>query len=192
MMVLRATLGPVTDWLEPSIRNSNLLPVKARGEVRFRSVVSWGMWGSMSTPMDRVFLLWSTYSVPWMMASTMAVSSSPRKMERMAGGASWAPRRWSLPGLATVQRSSSWYSSTPLMKAVRKRRNRAFWLGVEPGLKRLRPVSVLRDQLSCLPEPLTPAKGFSWSRHTILCRPATFFMISMVSWLWSQAVLASA
>ena len=64
--------------------------------------------------------------------------------------------------------------------------------GVEPGRKRFIPVSVLIDQLSCFPEPLTPAKGFSWRRQTILCRPATFFMTSMVSWLWSQAVLASA
>ena len=52
-------------------------------------------------------------------------------------------------------------------------------------------MSVARDQLSCLPEPLTPAKGFSWSRHTRPWRSATFFIISMVSWLWSQAVLAS-
>ena len=52
-------------------------------------------------------------------------------------------------------------------------------------------MSVARDQLLCLPEPLTPAKGFSWSRHTKLCLAAHFFMISMTSWLLSQAVLAS-
>ena len=46
------------------------------------------MGGRASTPMERMFLLWSTYSVPWMMASMMAVSSFPRKMEMMAGGAS--------------------------------------------------------------------------------------------------------
>ena len=46
--------------------------------------------------------------------------------------------------------------------AARNSRNWAFWLGVLPGLKRFSPVSVVRDQLSCLPEPLTPAKGFSW------------------------------
>ena len=44
-------------------------------------------------------------------------------------------------------------------------------------------MSVLRDQLSCLPEPLTPAKGFSWSRQTSPCFSAIFFMISIVSWL---------
>ena len=46
MMVFRAMLGPEMDWEEPSIRNSNLLPVKAMGEVRLRSVLSWGMAGS--------------------------------------------------------------------------------------------------------------------------------------------------
>ena len=36
-------------------------------------------------------------------------------------------------------------------------------------------MSVANDQLSCLPEPLTPAKGFSCSRHTRPWRAATFF-----------------
>ena len=58
-----------------------------------------------------------------------ASSSSPRKMETMARGASLAPRRWSLPAEATVQRSQSWYSSTPLIKADRKTKNCAFCLG---------------------------------------------------------------
>ena len=46
----------------------------ARGEVRLRSVVSWGMGGRASTPMEMLFIRWSTYLVPWMMASTMAVT----------------------------------------------------------------------------------------------------------------------
>ena len=50
------------------------------------------------------------------------------------------------------------------------------------------PVSVEMDQLLCLPEPLTPAKGFSCSRQTRPWRCATFFIISMVSWLWSVAM----
>ena len=107
MMVFRAMLGPAMDWEEPSIRNSNLLPVKAMGEVRFRSVLSWGMGGITSTPTRRDFLPGSEYSVPWMMDSTTAVSSSPRKMDTTAGGASWAPRRWSLPAKATVARRKS-------------------------------------------------------------------------------------
>ena len=53
MMVLRAMLGPEMDWEEPSMRNSNLLPVKAMGEVRLRSVLSCRMAGSTSTPIFR-------------------------------------------------------------------------------------------------------------------------------------------
>ena len=64
MMVFSTTLGLAMDWEEPSIRNSNLLPVKARGEVRLRSVVSWGMSGMASMPTRSFFLVISTYSVP--------------------------------------------------------------------------------------------------------------------------------
>ena len=43
------------------------------------------------------------------------------------------------------------------------------------------PVSVPIDQLLCLPEPLTPANGFSCSRQTSPYRRATFCMICIVS-----------
>src|SRR2546423_13945465 len=36
-VVLSTVLGSDSDWLEPSARNSNLLPVKANGLVRLRS-----------------------------------------------------------------------------------------------------------------------------------------------------------
>ena len=48
------------DWEEPNIRNSNLLPVKASGEVRLRSVVSCGSSGRVSTPISSFFLVMST------------------------------------------------------------------------------------------------------------------------------------
>ena len=71
--------------MRPSIRNSNLLPVKAMGEVRFRSVLSWRMAGRASTPISSVRLpvLWKSVSL--MMESTTAESSSPRKMESTGG-----------------------------------------------------------------------------------------------------------
>ena len=50
-VAVSAMFGPEMDWLEPGIRNSNLLPVNATGDVRLRSVVSCGMAGSTSTPM---------------------------------------------------------------------------------------------------------------------------------------------
>ena len=49
-MVFRKMLGQEMEEEEPSILNSNLLPVKAKGEVRLRSVVSLGISGRVSTP----------------------------------------------------------------------------------------------------------------------------------------------
>ena len=122
------------------------------------------------------------------MASMTASSSSPTKMEMMAGGASLAPRRWSLPGVATEVRSRSAYSSTALMTAARKTRNCRFSMGVSPGSSRFSWV-VDMDQLLCLPLPLTPSKGFSCCRQTRPYLGASFFIISIVSRLWSMATL---
>ena len=52
------------------------------------------------------------------------------------------------------------------MTAVQKNRNCQFSCGVSPGFIRFSPSSVPIDQLLCLPEPLTPWKGFSCSSAT--------------------------
>ncbi len=75
----------------------------------------------------------------------------------IAGGASLAPRRWSLPELPQVARMMSAWVSTALTRAERKTRNWALSSGVCPGSSRLMPSSVESDQLLCLPLPLTPA-----------------------------------
>ena len=49
--VFSTVLAQEMDSEEPSIRNSNLLPVKAKGEVRFRSVASRWNLGRVWTPM---------------------------------------------------------------------------------------------------------------------------------------------
>ena len=97
--------------------------------------------------------------------SKMSVSMSPRKIEMIAGGASLAPSRWSLPALAMLQRSRPWNLLTARMTAAQKTRNCTLSCGASPGLSRLFPRSSLMLQLRCLPEPLTPANGFSCSRH---------------------------
>ena len=85
--------GPAIEKLEPRLRNSNLLPVKAKGEVRLRSVVSRLKRGVTFTPMSRrVFSCAETVWRP-SMAVSISVRSSPRNIEMMAGGASLAPRR---------------------------------------------------------------------------------------------------
>ena len=50
--------------------------------------------------------------------------------------------------------------------ALKNSRNCVFLIGFLPGFRRFSPSLVVSDQLLCLPEPFTPAKGFSWSRHT--------------------------
>lgn len=112
---------------------------------------------------------------PFTICSIISSNCSPRKIDIMAGGASLAPSLWSLPGFEAERRRSSALSSTAFITAVRKSRNRLFSCGFLPGSRRLMPVSVIIDQLLCLPEPFTPAKGFSCSRHSKLCLLATFF-----------------
>ena len=102
------------------------------------------------------------YALPSTIASTMALSSSPRKMETIAGGASLAPRRWSLP----QRRPRSCAAAPgnrrrPAMTPVRNTRNCRLSMR---GLARIEQVLVLpaeMDQLLCLPEPLMPSNGFS-------------------------------
>ena len=97
-MVFSATFGPAIDWAEPTILNSNLLPVKAKGEVLFRSVLSLGMTGRVSTPTLMKLVAPGVIFCPFEIFSRISVNSSPMKMEMMAGGASLAPSRWSFAG----------------------------------------------------------------------------------------------
>ena len=49
-MALRVTLASAMESEEPTMRNSNLLPVKAKGVVRLRSVPSRLRTGTVDTP----------------------------------------------------------------------------------------------------------------------------------------------
>jgi hypothetical protein len=149
---------------DPTARNSNLLPVKANGLVRLRSPEWRGICGSVIAPRSIAPPLSVRLGVPFSSCSMMSVSMSPRKIEMIAGGASLAPRRWSFPALAIVERSRSACRSTARMTAQRNVRNWRFVCVSSRGSSRLTPVSVDIDQLLCLPEPLTPANGFSWRR----------------------------
>ncbi len=110
-------------------------------------------------------------------------------MDRMAGGASLAPRRWSLAAVAMAARKRSWCVWTACTMAVQKNRNDRLACGVSPGSSRL-PASVDMDQLTCLPDPLTPAKGFSWSRHARPKRGAARWSVIIISCWWSAATFA--
>ena len=45
------------------------------------------------------------------------------------------------------------------------------------------------EKLTCLPEPLIPANGFSWNRHSMPCFWATRLRITISSCWWSAATL---
>ena len=85
---------------EGTILNSNLFPVNANGDVLFLSVESLGSFGrelipsSINPPPD------DSESLPSAIFSKISVSSSPRNIEIIAGGASFAPSLWSFPAFA--------------------------------------------------------------------------------------------
>ena len=87
----------------------------------------------------------------------------------IAGGASLAPRRWSLVAEATDTRSRPANLCTARITAAQNTRNWAFSCGVSPGTSRLPNCALPSEKLTCLPDPLTPANGFSWNRHSMPC-----------------------
>ncbi len=66
------------DWDEPTILNSNLLPVNAKGDVLFLSVVSFGRIGKVKTPISIVLQLPLFLVTPVSICSKTLVSSSPK------------------------------------------------------------------------------------------------------------------
>ena len=113
-------------------------PVNAKGEVRLRSVWSRATSGSLRMPrLMRSRAAAARRSRPSRCASSTRVSWSPRNTEMIAGGASLAPRRWSLPELAMAARSRPARRCTARRVAVRKTRNCRLLCGVAPGSSRL-------------------------------------------------------
>ena len=127
-------------WLEPGARNSNLFPVKAKGLVRLRSVASRGKGGRVSMPMRRGAVWAPLARAPRSMRPITSASSSPRKMEMMEGGASLAPRRWSLPAPAVAARRMSACRSTARMTLASTAKKMAFSCGFCPGSSRFLPL----------------------------------------------------
>ena len=99
----------------------------------------------------------------------------------IAGGASFAPRRWSLDAEATDARSRPAYRCTARMTAAQNTRNCALSCGVSPGTSS-EPSSLLpSEKFTCLPDPLTPWNGFSWNRHSMPCFLAIVLKVVMSS-----------
>ena len=107
------------------------------------------------------------------------------------GGASLPPKRCEFEKLAMLLSRTGACSSTAFMVLIRKVRNWVLVFGVFPGDSRLVPLSVISDQLACLPDPLIPLNGFSWKRTRSLWRRAMRCIRVIRSRLWSTARLAS-
>src|ERR1700737_3543481 len=88
--------------LEPSARNSNLLPVNANGLLGLRSPPSIGSGGRTGVPRPRNDSGVDSPASPRSIASNTFSSSAPRKIEMIAGGASLAPSRGSFRGAAVA------------------------------------------------------------------------------------------
>ena len=144
----------------------------------------------MSTPMVSVPFSLERVAPPLAIWSNTSASWSPRKIEMIAGGASLAPRRWSLDAEATETRSRPPYLCTARMTAAQNTRNWALSCGVSPGTSRLPSSELPSEKLTCLPEPLTPSNGFSWKRHSMPCFLATALKVVISSCWWSEASLA--
>src|SRR5262245_411660 len=80
-LVLRTTSGAAIDWLEPTARNSNLLPVKANGLVRLRSPACLGKGGNTSTPTVIVPPDLEVNAGPFSNCVKMSDNWSPRNIE---------------------------------------------------------------------------------------------------------------
>ena len=92
-ITLSTVFGSDGDCDDPSARNSNLLPVKANGLVRLRSPGSFSSSGSDGWPSFMTPSASSRLDSPRSIVSNTCMSRSPRKIEMIAGGASFAPRR---------------------------------------------------------------------------------------------------
>lgn len=78
-MVLRTVAGKDIDCEEPTALNSNLLPVKAKGDVLFLSVLSLLKTGSFQMPRSMIALSLAFVTLPFSIFSGISVSCSPRR-----------------------------------------------------------------------------------------------------------------
>ncbi len=167
----RAIMAEAQLTLDPGARNSKRLPVKAKGDVRLRSVLSMMRSGICGMSICMFFLPLTSNRSPPSILSSSSVSCVPRKLEIIAGGASLPPKRWAFVALMMLAFSSPLCLYTAISVSTMNVTKRNVSLvaasavrpSVLPGACSNTPVSVDRLQLLCLPLPLMPSKGFSCS-----------------------------
>ena len=179
---------------EPTARNSKRFPVKAKGLVRLRSVLSRnssGISGISSIIPCLPFKVKRSSLSAISIWCNKSESCFPKKEEMIAGGASLAPNRCALVALMIEALSNPLCRYTHINVSTKNTTKRKLSSAVLPGVWRSTPVSVLKLQLLCFPLPLMPANGFSCSSTRNPCLRATRFMSDINSMLWSFAKLHS-
>lgn len=131
------------------------------GGVLFLSVASFVTTGIVVIPKSSLLPLFDPVKAPFSTCSNTSSSCSPTKIDIIAGGASFAPKRWSFHALAAEYLSKSACSFTAFITALKNNKNCLLSCGVSVGSNKFIPSSVAIDQLLCFPDPFTPANGFS-------------------------------
>ena len=162
------------------MRNSNLLPVKANGEVRFLRWSPSGGRKNVGADIHEGFSF-CLYTVPSSMDFRITHQLVADTTETWQGEPHWRPDG-GLPALATEMRSRSWCFVNRLIMEARKRRNCAFSRGESTRLQKLRSRIGGDLQLLCFAASVDAGKRFLMEKtgETVLC--GNLFMISMVSW----------
>ena len=153
-------------WFADTARNSNLLPVKANGLVRLRSPASRGSFGSTLTPVSRMPPCLCSCAAALLdlledVRQHVAEEDRDDRRRRLVGAEAMI-----VAGAGDAEREAA--PATCARRGAPRRRTPGTGrcrAASSPGLSRLLPRSSLMLQFRCLPEPLTPANGFSCSRQ---------------------------
>ncbi len=109
-IVFKTVIGTAQFADEPTALNSNLFPVKANGDVRFRSVLSKRISGILPIIFNFKSVFSSGDNFPLVTFSSSSSTSDncfPINTDIIGGGASLAPSLWSFPTVATDALSNS-------------------------------------------------------------------------------------
>ena len=162
-----------------------MLPVKANGEVRLRSVASRGRPGSDETPRSS-----EPPSLDCDAAPLLELLDDVHELRAQEDG---HDRRRRLVGAQAVVVARVGDGRAQQVRVhvdaaddgQQERQELGVGMRVLPGSSRFSPWSVAIDQLLCLPLPLMPANGFSWMSSIRPCWWASLRIVDMTIMLWS-------
>ena len=126
-IVLSTMFGEAMESRDPTIRNSNLLPVNANGDVRFLSVASLESSGSVRTPVSSLppLILWCSFTCTDQLFQHI-LELFTQENGNDCRRRSLAPSLWSFPGSAADSLKRSACMLTALKIQVSTSRNCVF------------------------------------------------------------------